>query len=320
MPSAIDLSVSVVLPCYNGMPYLPAALDSVLAQTFKPQQIIVVDDGSTDDSAEVARRYAKQFPGAGIELVQQANAGEAAARNAGNARAAGAWIAVFDADDTWDKTKLEKQLHAAATIGKKCVMVHTGIVAHRPDGSTSYSDLELGRQRTGRCTAALVQPGAIGHPSILVRRDAMNRIAGYDASITNAIDIDLYLKLSTIGKFAFVPEHLLHYRVHDGQMSRRVVEQVQSHHQVIRNFFRRRPDLAQRIGRDVIKRAMAELLETKIESMYWRRRGDQFRGLLDYAQRAGIETPAIAAWRKRRNYPMWLAQLKDMLASDRRSA
>lgn len=320
MQPAFDLSVSVVLPCYNGMPYLPEALDSVLAQTHTPRQIIVVDDGSTDNSADVVRDYAKKHPKAGIELVQQANGGEAAARNAGNARATAAWIAIFDADDMWDPSKLEKQLAAAADVGRKCVMVHTGITAHLPDGSLSHSDLDIGRRRTGRCTAALVEHGAIGHPSILVRRDAMNQIGGYDTTITNAIDIDLYFRLSLVGHFAFVAEHLLHYRVHDKQMSRDVLGQVKSHHKVIRQFFCRRPDLAAKIGRDTIKTAMADHLVTKIESMYWRRRGSEFRALLDYAERSDIDTTAIREWRKRRNYPMWLARVKDRLDPGRRSA
>ncbi|MBE0534890.1 MAG: glycosyltransferase family 2 protein [Phycisphaerae bacterium] len=97
-------SISVVIPAYNCGKYLARAIDSVLAQRRAADEIIVVDDGSTDNTAEVAARY-----GGRIRFLQQANAGASAARNTGIEAAMGEWVAFLDADDEWLPTKLQMQ-------------------------------------------------------------------------------------------------------------------------------------------------------------------------------------------------------------------
>lgn len=251
-----DHRVSVVIPCYNGMPYLPESLDSALAQTFRPIQIIVVDDGSTDTSAQVVLEYARRYPDRGIQLIQQANAGESAARNTGTRAATGSWVAIFDADDRWDETKLEKQLAAVDQAGPQCVLVHTGERVYQPDGTTVQSDLVKGAQRTGWCTDKLVEPFKIGHPTVLVRREALERIGGYDESLVHAVDLDVYLKLSVLGTFAFVPEYLLHYRIHSEQTGWKYpVDQVRAIHDVVRRFFDSHADLAVACGPERIEKS-----------------------------------------------------------------
>ncbi|MCX6954347.1 MAG: glycosyltransferase family A protein, partial [Verrucomicrobia bacterium] len=98
--------VSVVIPCFNSARWLPATLDSVLAQTWPRVEIIVVDDGSRDDSLAVARRYASR----GVRVESIANSGAAAARNHGLALARGDYLQFLDADDLLAPDKLEKQL------------------------------------------------------------------------------------------------------------------------------------------------------------------------------------------------------------------
>lgn len=301
------------MPCYNGRDYIAFALDSARRQTFTPWQIIVVDDGSTDGSGAHVRDYARRHPHANIRVIEQTNAGEAAARNTGIHEAEGAWVAMLDADDWWEPTKLEKQLAAAAEAGLQCVMVHTGVTHHYPDGMHVPMDLRTPARRTGWCTAALLEEGSIGHPSILVRRDALRGIGGYDTSFKQACDIDLYFRLSAAGTFAFVAEHLLHYRIHSGQMSRRVVEQVQAHHRAIHKFFLARTDIARQIGRNRIRTAMANHVAVKLKSLYWRRQFDQFRALLNYADDNDLQSPEIQQWRRRRHYPSWMIWVKDHL-------
>lgn len=100
--------VSVVIPCYNYSGYLPQALDSVLKQTLDDWEIIVVDDGSTDDSAKVAQDFIDVHPEQRIRLIRQANAGVSTARNSGIAAAAARYILPLDADDVIAPTMLEK--------------------------------------------------------------------------------------------------------------------------------------------------------------------------------------------------------------------
>ncbi len=97
--------ISCVIPVFNGERYLGEALESVLAQSYQPLEVIVVDDGSTDGTAEVARRYGER-----VRYVWQPNAGETAARNLGLTAAQGEFIAFLDADDVWHSEKLERQI------------------------------------------------------------------------------------------------------------------------------------------------------------------------------------------------------------------
>jgi len=313
-------SVSVVMPCFNGRTYLTQAIESALAQTVRPTQILIVDDGSTDDSAEVIRQYQRYHRDANIELLTQLNAGEPAARNAGIAHADGEWVAMLDTDDWWEPEKLELQLKAAAEQGPDCVLVHTGVKHHFHDGSSQGADLIAPAKRVGWATRALLEDGAIGHPSILVRRDALATIGGYDATFTQACDIDLYFRLSVIGTFAFAPQYLLNYRIHPGQMSTRAADQVRAHHRAVRRFFEEHPELEKSIGRPVIDLSLTRHIESKLQSLYWRRKLDQFRDVLDYADRSHLDTPAIREWQRRGRVPAWLLRVKDMFDLTGRTA
>jgi glycosyltransferase involved in cell wall biosynthesis len=307
-------SVSVVIPCYNGLPYVTEALDAARQQTHRPAEIIVVDDGSTDGSAATVQAYGRDHPGANVRLVQQANAGEPAARNTGIRASSGQWVAQLDTDDWWEHHKLERQLEEAEQAGPGCVLVHTAVMGHLPDGSTRPSDLDAAARRTGWCTQALLEPASIGHPSIMVRRTALEAIGGYDPSFRQACDIDLYFRLSAVGTFAFVPEYLLHYRYHAGQMSASQLDQIRYHHRAVRQFFDAHPDKAEQIGRDRIRRALADHVAVKLESCWWRRNLADFRGLLAYATEQQLETPRIRQWARRARLPDWLIRLKDRVA------
>ena len=312
-----DTTVSVVIPCYNGLPYLTQALDSAVAQTHRPIEIIVVDDGSSDDSPAVVRDYAQKYPQLNIQLIQQANAGEPAARNTGINAAKGDWVAMLDTDDWWEPDKLEQQVAAALQAGPECVLVHTGGIIHLPDGATVEGDLEKPARRTGWCTQALLEPTSIGHPSIMVRRDALAQIDGYDESFRQSCDIDLYFRLSVVGTFAFVPQRLLHYRKHEKQMSTSQIDQIPFHHRAVRQFFESHPDMADKIGRDRIQQALCEHVAVKLESLWWRRNLQDFRKLLDYAAEHQLAGPAIQPWHKRARWPDWVIAFKDRFFSSK---
>lgn len=321
-------SVSVVIPCHNGLPYLRQALASAADQTLPPERIVVVDDGSTDASAAVVEQFARERPLAGVRLIRQANAGEPAARNAGIGvcqaesrwQEAGVlpsehWIAQLDADDYWEPNKLELQMRAAQAAGDDVVLVHTGLMRHFPDGRQEPSDFAAAARRTGRCTLALLEPTSIGHPSIMVRASALKQVGGYDPSFKQACDIDLYFRLSAIGSFAFVPQPLLHYRIHPGQMSASQLQQIAYHHLAVRRFFMNHPKMEAEIGRDRIEQALADHLAVKLQSLYWRRQLKDFRRLLDYARQQRIHGRQIDLWRKRSRWPDWVIRLHDRLTT-----
>lgn len=111
--------VSVITPCYNGAKYIAQTIESVLAQTYTDWEMIIVDDGSKDHSAELVRGYSEKHPG--IQLLQQENSGSAAARNRGIRHAKGQYIALLDADDLWEPEFLEKQIAFMREKNAVCV-------------------------------------------------------------------------------------------------------------------------------------------------------------------------------------------------------
>src|SRR3954470_1810603 len=114
-------TVSVIIPTYNYARYLPQAIDSALGQTHAPLEVIVVDDGSTDDTPRVLEAYASR-----IRVIRQANQGAGAARNAGIAAARGEYVAFLDSDDLWRRDKLELQL-ARFREEPDLGLVHAGV-------------------------------------------------------------------------------------------------------------------------------------------------------------------------------------------------
>src|SRR5262245_28086013 len=104
MNLSVSTTISVIIPCYNAAPFLGETLDSIRAQTYSPLEVIVIDDGSTDDSHVIAESF-----GHPVRVIRQANQGESIARNRGIDEAKGEWIALLDADDLWNQNKLQRQ-------------------------------------------------------------------------------------------------------------------------------------------------------------------------------------------------------------------
>jgi glycosyltransferase involved in cell wall biosynthesis len=111
------MKISVVIPAYNAAAFLPRSIASVRAQTLQPVEVIVVDDGSTDDTTAVAA-------GLGVRVITRTNSGPSAARNTGIQMASGDWIALLDADDRWSPEKLERQAKCASA---ETILIYTGI-------------------------------------------------------------------------------------------------------------------------------------------------------------------------------------------------
>jgi len=167
------LSISVIIPVYNAGPWLAATLESVLGQSQPPQQVIVVDDGSTDDSAAVAGRFGKA-----VQLVQQPNGGCAAARNHGVALAWGELLAFLDADDGWLPEKLARQYAALQAI---------------PTLEAVFGQMEQRCTEGMDPTTILFQPlvqEAYNLNTLLIHRQAFQRIGLFNPAfpLTNALE------------------------------------------------------------------------------------------------------------------------------------
>jgi glycosyltransferase involved in cell wall biosynthesis len=201
--------VSVVIPNYNYALYLAEAIESVLSQTYVHIELIVVDDGSTDASAQVARNFGDR-----LMLIEQKNAGVSAARNRGMAAANGEFIAFLDSDDKWRPTKIERQLKEFQSDGE-VGLVHCGYVELNRDGSLGPVHLD---GQAGDVALELVKyqrPVILGGGSgVIIRRSLLKVVGGFDPSVSPAEDWEFYFRCARTSKVGFVPEVLLEYREH----------------------------------------------------------------------------------------------------------
>ncbi len=165
--------VSVVIPCFNSAATLGRAVASVAAQTFAPAEVIIVDDASTDGTADVARSLAHDHPQLQFAIVELgANVGAGAARNAGWDRASGAWVAFLDADDAWHPEKLRIQ-HGIMTERRQFVL---GGHRYRVDPFGHLGDFDTRSPRTGEVSLRqLLLRNVFSTPSVMVRRDVTER-------------------------------------------------------------------------------------------------------------------------------------------------
>ena len=205
--------VSVIIPNYNYAQYLPCALDSVLAQTYSNFEIIVVDDGSQDNSREVLNSYGKT-----ARFISQENQGVSEARNRGVRESSGEWVAFLDADDIWLPTKLEKQIHrilAEPELG----LVHCGVERIEPGGASLGWWLDGLEGWVFKDILLFQRPVIIAAGSTaLVSRAIFEAVGGFDTSLSTSADWDFCYRVAVHRRVGFIPEPLVKYRIHDSNM------------------------------------------------------------------------------------------------------
>lgn len=205
--------VSVIIPCFNYESFVAGAVESALRQTLPPLEVIVVDDGSTDETVGRLRGFGSQ-----IHLIRQSNNGVAAARNAGAAAASGKFLAFLDADDTWHPEKLERQMERfreASDVG----LVYCGMEVADHAGRW-VKDLLIGGE--GWIAEAMLlsrHHRVIGAGSTaVVRRDAFDAIDGFDETMSATEDVDFCFRLARRFRVSFVREPLVRYRLHGSNL------------------------------------------------------------------------------------------------------
>ena len=206
--------VSVIIPNYNYAQYVGEAVESVMNQSYKDIEIVVVNNGSTDNSLEVLEKYSKK-----IHLINQENLGQSGARKTGLERASGDYIAFLDADDKWDPQKIEKQM---LLFTPKVELVYCGINLFS-ENSQSVIATEIPTFR-GSCTDAFIEyPGVSivlsGESTSIFTRSLLNKVGGFDPELNSAAGWDFFRRCSKFSEFDFVPQPLINYRLHSSNMS-----------------------------------------------------------------------------------------------------
>lgn len=228
--------VSVLVPAFNAAATLRETLASVQQQSFKDFEVVVVDDGSSDDSADIAAAFAAADQR--FTLIRQENAGVAAARNAALAASRGSWVAPLDADDLWHPDKLARQLRRLESAVPETVLVYSWSVDIDQSSHVVSRRLDLDWFE-GDVYAALVYTNFIGNASApLIRRDVLLSVGGWDPGLRSCRaqgceDWLLYLQLAERGSVALAPGFLVGYRQSTGSMSRNDTEMERSYRLVL---------------------------------------------------------------------------------------
>jgi glycosyltransferase involved in cell wall biosynthesis len=246
---------SLIIPTFNHARFLGAAIDSALAQTLGAVDVIVVDDGSTDDTPAVLARYAGR-----VRVLRQPNRGLSSARNAGLAAARGTFVAFLDADDVMAPAKLAAQLEVldrSPAIGWTYCDVLMETVA---TGATARASERFGyaaRALDGWLFPELIHGNFIPAIAPLVRRTALEAAGGFDERLTALEDWDMWLRLSLIAEARYTPTVLVTYRIRPGGMSEDRARMDRSRFQVLDKINRMRPVALESLG-NVGRRIIAD--------------------------------------------------------------
>lgn len=204
--------VSVVIPAYNAATFLRETVDSVLGQTYPRVECVVVDDGSTDETAEVVSGYGDR-----VRYVRQDNQGVSSARNNGIRRVSGSLVAFLDSDDIWLPRKLEWQ--APLLSEHRLHLVYGGLHLIDEDGFFIGKMEPAAGSDALRNTLVLEKPFMTGIGSTgIVPLDAINAIGGFDERLSVSADFDLACRLAMRGPVDAVPKPVVLYRQHNRQM------------------------------------------------------------------------------------------------------
>jgi len=257
-----DAKVSVVIPSYNCARYLAPTVDSVLAQTYRPWEIIVVDDGSTDRSMQVLKPY-----GRAIKYLYQENRGEPAARNLGIRSATGEFVACLDADDLWLPDKLELQMGYFAEH-PNCALVYTDTSTFDDSGVLDES-LRVRFNQTfasGNLFCQLFRETIFGSGSVVFRKSCVERVGHFDEEFLIGSDYEMWLRIARHFEMGYIDKPLLMYRQH-AAMSTRQVRCLASDGTpwevaVLKKILRLYPEAVQNVGEDAINERFSKIYST----------------------------------------------------------
>lgn len=210
-------SITVVIPTFNRVTLLERALDSVLAQTLPANEVIIVDDGSMDNTVSTLKSRYSEVDLSKIHFIEQENRGVSAARNAGIAAASHEWIALLDSDDVWHEDKLEKQIQALKKA-PEYLICHSDEIwirnGHRVNQMNKHK--KSGGYIFQQCLPLCV----ISPSSVIIHRIIFDEIGLFDETLPTCEDYDLWLRICSRYPVLFIDEKLItKHGGHDDQLS-----------------------------------------------------------------------------------------------------
>ncbi len=229
--------VSVIIPTYNCAQYISEAMESALAQSYQDFEILIIDDGSTDNIKDVIKGYLDNFPNK-VRYIFQENHGLANARNTGIQNAKGEFIALLDADDRWLPDRLEigvREIEADPTVG----LVHANITFMTEE----WKSIRTPRRNKEFLSGYIFEHIFLRHadiscPTILFRKECCRQVGVFDENLTRlgCEDRDLWLRIAQKYRFQYVDKILAHYRVRKASMSNNLEKMLKAQLYVIDKY------------------------------------------------------------------------------------
>lgn len=276
--------VSIVVPTYNRADMLVECLESIFIQTFTDFEVIVVDDGSTDNTEDIIRPYLNR-----IRYIKQENRGNAGARNSGIELANGEIVAFNDSDDLWLPDKLERQVKYLDEHPDIDMVCGNGIFFgnRKLEGKKVISDKRaIPLEREGVTLRSIFMKSTLRTPTMVARRKVIETVGGFDPEFKVCVDLDFAFRVLMKFKVAFMNEPLFKLRKHDGHVGgdseRRTLFNIKAIEKLLREY----PEARKLIGEKKINRRLAY----------------RYCRLGKITQKKGRKKEALSAFRKSLSY------------------
>ena len=304
-------TVAVIIPTFNRAPLLPAAIDSVIAQTASCGfEILVIDDGSTDNTEQVIQPYLERHNDpAGKVIVRYTGLnkqGVVTARNTGIGQTQAPYIAFLDSDDYWAPQKIEQQLNTFEQDTQLGV-VHTAF--RYVDEDNQFQDDGIQRPNNpcvGHCVDVLLDEDLVIFSSVLMRRSVIEEAASaephglpFDPRWTNAQDYDLLLRAARLAPFAYIPEPLTLYRLHGSHGAMGNLQRAYGYHSQVQIDFVRRYGKEYGITEAQAKIRAANFIFGRAKAAFWRRQFPIAKDLCRLARELEIYDDRFAKLRRK---------------------
>lgn len=292
--------VSVIIPTYNAVDYLSETVDSVLQQTFTDWELIIVDDGSSDQTVDwITARVDPR-----IQLICQENQGVTVARNTGITKSCGEYIAFLDHDDLWHPTKLEKQvrcLDESPAVG----LVHTWMVSVDAQGKSTGRIMPSDAE--GHVWTKLLEKNTVASSSVMLRRTCLSTVGGFstDRELYTVEDWEFWIRIAAHYPFAVIKEPLLSWRQHANNGSKNWRLMKQAYRLVIEKAFESVPSELMYLKDRSYGHANLCLAWRVLQSV-----DKDYRQAMQFRQQAIHHYPELRSSREYRNLSVAIALVK----------
>lgn len=236
--------VSVIIPTYNRADLIFEAINSVLGQDYSALDLIVVDDGSTDNTAELLKPFVESGQ---LRYFSQANSGQATARNLGLTQARGAFICFLDSDNLWEPGKLSAQVSYLEQHPDVDIVYGDVITIDAQGSETSRSNMA---RFSGQIFRQMLHDNCVSMNTTMTRRRWFDEMGGFDTSFRVADDYELWLRFSAKATYAYLPNYFARYRVFPNQISSDKERRFLSNERAIGKFLMANPTLVTAAEKD----------------------------------------------------------------------